>query len=165
MTDIVSPAPARPLLRLVGAFVLAVILPLTACDRGGPGGARSDEKGPRVLELSGDTVKLPDSVHVATVRIDRTKLAELEPPASTVRTGDLLRFISQDAGAHAIAFDGEAMTAEARAFMEKAGQLRSPPFMAEGSTWVISFKDAPAGSYPYRCPTHGVQGTITVTTR
>jgi plastocyanin len=162
----VSPASAGPLLRLAGAFVLAaVLLPSAACDKSGPGGARNDEKGPRVLELAGDTVKLPDSVHVATVRIDRTKLAELEPATSTVRTGDLLRFMAQDAGAHAIAFDGSALSADARAFMERTGQLRSPPFMAEGSTWVVSFKDAPPGTYPYRCPTHGAQGAITVTAR
>jgi plastocyanin len=160
----VSPAPARPLLRLAGAFTCVVVLGLTAgCDRSGS--SRADEKGPRVLELSGDTLKVPDSVRVATVRIDRTKLAELEPAQSTVRTGDLLRFIAQDAGAHAIAFDGDDMSDEARVFMERTGQLRSPPFMAEGSTWVVSFKDAPTGSYPYRCPTHGIQGVITVSAR
>jgi plastocyanin len=160
----VSPAPARPFLRLAGAVVLALALPLAACDSGN-GFAGGDEKGPRVLELAGDTLQVPDSVRVATVRIDRSRLDELDPAESTIRTGDLLRFIAQDAGTHAIAFDGDAMTDEARAFLQKTGQLRSPPFLQKGSTWVMSFKDAPVGRYPYRCPTHGVQGVINVVSR
>lgn len=110
-------------------------------------------------------MKLPDSVHVATVRIDRAKAAELVPATSSVRTGDLLRFISSDAGGHAIAFDGDAMSSEARAFLDRTGQMRSPPFSGGGSTWLVTFAGAPPGSYPYRCPTHGVQGTIVVTAR
>jgi plastocyanin len=161
----VSPAPARPLLRLAGAFVLAALLPLAACEGSKDGKGRADEKGPRELTFGSDTVRLPDSVHVATVRIDRTKAAELEPAETTVRTGDLVRFLSLDAGAHAIAFDGATMASETRAFMERGGQMRSPPFMAAGSSWVVSFKDAPPGAYPFRCPTHGVQGTVTVTAR
>jgi plastocyanin len=141
------------------------MLLLCACDKGGGKDGRTDDKGPRVLELGGDTVDVPDSVRVATVRIARTRVAEMDPAQASVRTGDLLRFMAEDAGAHAIAFDGEGMTPEARAFMEQAGQLRSPPFMAKGSTWVVSFANAPAGSYPFRCPTHGARGVITVTAR
>ena len=151
-------------MRLAGAFVVVALVSSTGCKGGSDAPARS-EKGPREIALSSDTVKLPDSVHVATVRIDRTKSDELEPAASTVRTGDLLRFIASDAGSHAIAFDGEGLSGEARGFLEKTGQMRSPPFMATGSTWVVSFKDAPPGRYAYRCPTHGVQGVITVTQR
>ncbi len=165
MKDFVSPAPARPLLRLAGAFVLALVLPVTACDRGEGGLSKADAKGPRVLELAGGTIAVPDSIRVATVRIDRTKLAELEPAETTIRTGDVLRFIAQDAGAHAIAFDGDGMSEEARSFLETSGQMRSPPFMAAGSKWVVSFDGAPPGSYRFRCPTHGVQGVITVTNR
>lgn len=165
-----SPASAQSHMRRAGAFVfVAVVVGVlgltTACDRPKAGAARSDEKGPRELQLSNDTLQIPDSIHVATIRIDRTKAAELEPATVTVRAGDLLRFISNDAGAHAIAFDGEGMGADARAFLEKSGQMRSPPFLAANATWVVSFKGAPAGKYPYRCPTHGVQGTITVTAR
>ncbi|MEO5511907.1 MAG: plastocyanin/azurin family copper-binding protein [Longimicrobiales bacterium] len=160
-----SPAPARSRKRLVGAFVLAALLLAQGCKNQGSDSSRTDDKGPRVLDLGGDTVNVPDSIRVATVRIDRTRSDELDPAQSNVRTGDLLRFMAQDAGAHAVAFDGDGMSAEARSFLEQSGQMRSPPFMAKGSTWVVSFDKAPPGTYPYRCPTHGVRGTITVTQR
>jgi plastocyanin len=118
-------------MRRAGAFVFALLFVVaTGCDRTKSGGARSDEKGPRELELTNDTLQIPDSIHVATVRIDRSKAAELEPASVNLRTGDLLRFISNDAGAHAIAFNGEGMSAEARDSLEKSGQMRIPPFLA-----------------------------------
>ena len=158
-------------MRRAGFFVRSLLaatlvtVAVTACNRDGDGATRSDGKGPREIALGTDTMQVPDSVRVATVRMDRSKSAEIEPAETTVRTGDLLRFIASDAGAHAIAFDGADMSAEASAFMERTGQMRSPPFMAKGSTWVVTFKDAPAGKYAYRCPTHGDQGVITVTAR
>lgn len=153
-------------MRRAGAFVLFALLCTTACDRSKTAAtAKSDEKGPRSIEFGTDTIHIPDSVHVATVRIDRTKAAELLPAVTSVRTGDVLRFIASDGGAHAIAFDGESMSADARAFLEETGQMRSPPFVATGATWVVSFKGAPPGKYPYHCPTHGVPGTVTVTAR
>ena len=155
-------AAARLCIRLAVTFM--VLTATAACGDRGPASARDDD-GPRVLELNADTVKLPDSVRVATIRIDRTKRDEFEPGAISVRVGDVVRFISSDAGSHAIAFDGDAMAPEARAFLEKTGQLRSPPFLAAESRWVMTFADAPSGEYPFRCPTHGVQGRITVASR
>ena len=77
----------------------------------------------------------------------------------------MVRFISSDAGSHAIAFDGDAMSPDARAFLERTGQLRSPPLLAAESRWVMSFEGAPPGDYPFRCPTHGVRGSIIVNAR
>jgi plastocyanin len=145
------------------AIALALVLMVAACGDRGPGGSR--DRGPRVLELNADTVRLPDSVRVATVRIDRTKRDEFEPGNTTVRVSDVVRFISSDAGSHAVAFDGDAMSPDARAFLERTGQLRSPPLLTAESRWVMSFEGAPPGDYPFRCPTHGVRGTITVTAR
>jgi plastocyanin len=156
-------------MRRAGFFITIVValplLALSACDHDGASLRRSDEKGPREIVLTNDTVKLPDSVHVATVRLDRTKREEIEPAQVTVRTGDLVRFIASDGGAHAIAFDGELLEPNAREFLERTGQMRSPPFVASGARWVVSFKDAPPGKYTYRCPTHGVQAEVMVTAR
>jgi plastocyanin len=156
-------------MRRAGFFFRATLalslFAFSACDHDGPSLSRSDEKGPREIVLGTDTMKLPDSVHVATVRMDRSKRAEITPAQVTVRTGDLVRFIASDAGAHAIAFDGETLEQGAREFLDRTGQMRSPPFVESGSTWVVSFKDAPPGKYSYRCPTHGVQGEVTVTAR
>jgi plastocyanin len=140
--------------------VFALALALAGCQTD-----KADARGPRVLELNADTVQVPDSVRVATIRINRVTAAELAPAAVSLRAGDLLRFIAEDGAAHAIAFDGGAMSAEARSFLEHSGQMRSPPFVEAGATWVVSFKGAPPGVYRFRCPTHHVQGTVTVTAR
>ena len=145
------------------AMAIALVLAASGCGDGGPGGSR--DRGPRVLELNADTVRLPDSVRVATVRIDRTKRDEFEPGTTTIRVSDVVRFISSDAGSHAIAFDGDAMSPDTREFLERTGQLRSPPLLTAESRWVMSFEGAPPGEYPFRCPTHGVRGSITVNAR
>ena len=53
-------------------------------------------------------------------------------------------------------------TPEARAFLEKTGQLRSPPLVTNGASWVITLKDAPLGTYVFRCLNHHDTGQLTV---
>ena len=162
MKYFISPVPARPS-RLAGTFVFLGILLFFACDRNGAG--RGETREPRVLELSTDTVSLPDSILVSTVRMDRSKRPELTPVEVTVRTGDVVRFLATDGSAHALAFDGDSLAAPAREFMERTGQLRSPPLLMKDATWLVSMAGAPPGRYPFRCPTHGAAGAVIVTAR
>ena len=83
----------------------------------------------------------------------------------TVRSGDIVRFEAGDASAHALGFEGTGLSAEARRFLEATGQMRSPPLLAQGNAWVVSFANAPPGEYPYRCATHGAPGRIMVHAR
>lgn len=141
-----------------GALLFPLLL--TGCDRAG-----ETDEGPRVLELLNDTVELAQGVRVHDVAVSRTASGDFDPQAPSAQTGDVVRFISQDAGNHAIAFEGSALSDTARAFLDTTGQLRSPPLITAGSTWIISLDGAPPGVYTFRCATHGSQGQLTVAVR
>jgi plastocyanin len=119
---------------------------------------------PRVLVLGSDTVVLPDSIGLLTVEVGRREdgVHRFEPASATAAPGHIVRFASLDNGSHAIAFDAPALSEEARAFLERTGQLRSPPLMLEGAVWVVNLQDAPPGDYPFTCATHGEHGRITL---
>jgi len=154
------PVPARPLLRSAGTLFLALSIGTAGCDP-----EDQPDTGPRVLQLDSGQLQLPDSVHMAVVQLDRSWPADLEPEHVELRVGDIVRFESLDAAAHALAFDGTQLEPEARRFLEATGQLRSPPLLSAGNAWVVSFAHAPPGEYPYICTTHGAAGRITVRPR
>lgn len=159
-----APAPARLLLRSVGAVAFVVVLG-TGCDRGDARAGEETDLGPRVLQLDSARVDLPDSIRQLVVRLDRSTAADFEPANAALRTGDIVRFEAGDAGGHAIAFDGELLAPEARSWLEATGQLRSPPLVNAGNAWVITFVNAPPGEYPFGCVTHGARGVLTVSAR
>ena len=133
---------------------------VAGCERG-----QREETGPRVLQLDSGQLQLPDSVRMVVVQLDRSLPGDLKPAHVEVRVGDIVRFESRDAAAHALAFDGALLEPGARHFLESTGQLRSPPLLAAGNAWVVSFAQAPPGEYPYVCTTHGGKGRITVQPR
>src|SRR5690606_16119143 len=85
-----------------------------------------------------------------------------EPATASAAPGDIVRFASLDNGSHAIAFDAPALSADARDFLERTGQLRSPPLMVTGAAWVVNLEGAPPGQYPFTCATHGERGSLTI---
>jgi plastocyanin len=148
-------APVRLLVAAGAVLVLA-----TGCDRvrESVGG----DEGPRVLELSHDTIRLAEGVRLHDVVVRRTAQGDFEPATVQARVGDVIRFTADDNGGHALAFDGAALTPEARAWIEGSSQVRSPPLITTGAAWVITLDGAPAGDYPFRCTTHDVAGRLTV---
>lgn len=150
-------APARQYARVGAMLVLAGAL--SACDRV-PG-----VDGPRVLELLNDTIQLADSVRLVEVRVERSADGDFEPASIEVRSGDVIRFTAADRGGHAIAFDGARLDAVAREFLERTGQLRSPPLITADAAWIITLDGAPPGQYPFRCTTHGAGGMLLVSER
>ena len=148
-----SYAPARYLGRRAGAFVCALLL---ACEN-----APLIDQKDRTLELAGDTIELPPGVDLHDVEI-RTgeQHRDFEPRQVQAKPGDYLRFTTQDSRTHALVFD--VSTPELRAFLESTGQLRSPPLVTNGASWVIALKGAPAGNYPFRCLVHNDTGQLTV---
>jgi plastocyanin len=155
------PAPARLLSQLAGAVVLCWLC--AGCDR--TKGEPAAEQGPRVLQLDSTSIALPDSVHLAVITLDRSIRADMDRLNVELRVGDIIRFETRDGGGHAIAFDGVALATRARVWLEHTGQLRSPPLVAAGNAWVVSFEEAPPGDYPFQCVTHGGRGTVRVTPR
>ena len=121
--------------------------------------------GPQMLELDSASLPLPDSIRLVVIHLDRGQAADFAPADVAVRVGDIVRFEAKDAAAHAVAFEGAALSPEARRFLEVAGQMRSPPLVGKGNAWVVSFAHAPTGDYPYRCATHGAPGRVVVRVR
>ncbi|CAN5890319.1 hypothetical protein BH23GEM9_BH23GEM9_01600 [soil metagenome] len=142
-----------------GAVCLLFAALVVSCDR-----AADNDEGPRVLELTHDTIRLEAGVRLAGIEVRREASGEFHPAATEVRQGDVVRFTAGDGGGHAIAFGGQLDPAILE-FLERTGQLRSPPLIAQGSSWVITLDGAPAGEYPFRCTTHNVAGRLTVAPR
>ncbi|MBR9990839.1 MAG: hypothetical protein KFH98_13845 [Gemmatimonadetes bacterium] len=148
-------APVRQLAR---AGALAILVLTAACDNV-PGA------GPRVLELANDTIRLEAGVEIVEVEVRRSADGEFDPAAVEAHTGDVVRFVAGDNGGHAIVFESMALTADVREYLERTGQLRSPPLITTGASWVVTLEGAPAGDYPFRCSTHSVSGRLNVAAR
>jgi plastocyanin len=151
------------LFRRSSILLAMLVLILSACDRVPVIGGGDD--GPRVLELDHDTIRLAGGVRLIDVAVRRQADGNFDPAHVEARQGDVVRFTAADRAGHAIVFVGAGMTADASAFLERTGQMRSPPLITEGSSWVITLEDAPAGEYPFHCTTHDVRGRLTVSAR
>jgi len=145
-------APARLLLAAGAALFLQ-----TGCDRM----RDAVDDGPRVLELSHDTIQLAAGVRLVDVKVVRTAQGDFEPAAIDAKVGDVVRFTADDHGGHALVFDA-AHAGPQREFLERTGQMRSPPLISRGAAWVITLDGAVPGVYRFRCTTHDVPGQITV---
>lgn len=127
-----------------------------ACDR-------PAEESPATLELEHDTIQLAPGVHLVAVAVmTRQDGGEFDPETIPARTGDVVRFTAGDARMHAVAFSADALPPDARAFLERSGQLRGPPMVTAGTQWVIDLDGAPPGTYPLTCTTHGARGRLVV---
>jgi plastocyanin len=135
---------------------------VASCDRV-PGSGT--DAGPRVIELAHDTIRLEASERLVDVQVRREATGDFEPARVHAHAGDYVRFTAKDHAGHAIVFVAEELSVEARAFLERTGQLNSPPLIPVGASWVITLEAAPAGDYPFRCATHDARGVLSVTVR
>lgn len=128
-----------------GAFFILLALLAMACGRDETPESRA------LLELAEDTIQLERGVALAEilVRSGATNAAAFEPDTIRIRTGDVVRFITADRHPHAITFDATQLAPVAEEFLRRTSQLRGPPLITEGSSWIVSFKDAPPGLYPF----------------
>jgi hypothetical protein len=89
-----------------------------------------------------------DRVHVLSLRFGATGEV-VEPDSVVVRAGDWVDFELGDGSPRLVAFALDSMAPENRRFLEEAGARSSPPLVAAGSHWVVSFQEAPPGPYPF----------------
>jgi plastocyanin len=151
-----SSAPARLLNKCAGAFVL--LLFITACDNG------LIDKKDRTLELAADTIDVPAGVDLHDIKVvTDAQSRDFDPVNLKASPGDYVRFTTSDSRTHAIVFDVAAP--EIRKFLESTGQLRSPPLVNNGASWVIALDKAPLGTYVFRCLMHNHSGQLTVAAR
>jgi plastocyanin len=137
-----------------GAFVL-LLLVLTGC-KDSP--FRRETK----LDIGTDTITLAKGVTVHDIVVQSVTGGEFQPAAVEIRTGDVVRFRMEDSRTHVLAFDDAGTPEAVRQLFRTKSQDRSPPLVAKGATWIVSFEAVPAGNYTYRCATHGVSGRVTV---
>lgn len=123
--------------RWYSALSLSSVLLLTACSRAEP----ASESDP---ELQGATA-------VYVVSLSGWGSQE-RPVPDTVRAevGAAVIFQVADWWVHTVQFVAEEMTPAQIGFMESHGRMLSPPLVERGSRFVVSFADAPPGTYPFR---------------
>jgi plastocyanin len=146
-------APARPLKGCVGAFVLLVCL--SSCER-------TPFKRAESLDVGGDTIQLAPGVEVHDVQVRNSTDSDFAPASVDARSGDVVRFTTTDSRTHLIEFDEASLPGNALSLFQSKTQLRSPPLLVQGATWVVSLENAPAGTYTFLCSTHNARGTLTV---
>jgi plastocyanin len=86
----------------------------------------------------------------------------IAPATIQAESGDALVFVVDDRRPHAPTFTVESLSAPVRDYLERTGQLRGPPLVNEGSTWVVLLEDAPPGRYPFHCRSHDAAGVVVV---
>lgn len=146
-------APGR-LSRRSGALFFGLVAALGAagCDA---------VSGGSTITLDSAEVSIDGSVH--DIRITGAGAVDSIAPARVeARPGDAIRFVVDDRRPHAIMFTAERLEAPVREYLESTSQLRGPPLVNEGSSWVVLLEDAVPGRYPFHCRSHDASGEITV---
>ncbi len=157
------PAPGRPRLGRPGAALLCLALAvLAACN----GDRRNTTASKHRLPLGKDTLDLGADVTVHDVRLGGGGAGtSIQPDTVRVLSGDVVRFVAADARGNAVAFEDTALSPAARQFLVSSRQLRGPPLISTGASWVVSLKNAPSGTYPFRSLTRDARGVVVVQAR
>lgn len=120
------------------------------------GGCRDEADLPEplrgVVELDGDAV-----LHTVTLG-GRDEGRRVQPPELRVAPGDAVQFVTADGRPHAIEFGPRGLAPALRSFLDGTDQLTSPPMVNRESRFVVTFRRAPEGVYPFRCRNHPDRG-------
>ena len=116
-----------------------------------------------VVQLDDGEVQLPEGSTRHDVRLEGVGAQTEVAPAEVGATpGDAVAFIAADAVTHSVVFLADRLDSAQVAFLESSGQMRGPPMLSEGASWIVSLKDAPLGDYLFACAFHGGQGVVRV---
>ncbi len=116
---------------------------------------------PELAEALGLPASTPVHRVVLTGQRESTRVL---PREVRIRDGDLVQFVALDRRVYAIRFELGSMSPEAREFLVGTRQEGSPPLASEGARFVLSFREAPAGRYPFTVEGYGdgVPGAVVV---
>lgn len=117
--------------------------------------------GGETIELDGTQISIDGTAHQ--VRITGAGGTDsIAPSTIEASPGDAVRFVA-DRRPHALTFAVDALEAPVREYLDRTGQLRGPPLVNEGASWVVLLEDAPPGRYPFYCRSHDASGELIVT--
>jgi len=157
-------APGCPRVGRPGALLLWLVCAaaLVACGGEGRSAAASRHR----LPLGRDTLDLGSDITVHEVRLGGTGPGtSIQPETVRAFTGDVVRFVAADSRGNAVAFQDTALPVPARQFLVSSRLLRGPPLISTGASWVVSLKNAPPGTYPFRSLTREARGVLVVAPR
>ncbi|MBW3535153.1 MAG: hypothetical protein KY453_08055 [Gemmatimonadetes bacterium] len=127
---------------LTALAALTCVLAAGACERSDPELQPDD--------LLRDSLGLGDADRVHTVRISTEADRERAEPATVeIVPGDLVQFMTEDRRPHTVAFLMDSLPDAEAAFLRGGAQEGSPPLVDPESRFLVSFRDAPEGRYPF----------------
>ena len=116
-----------------------------------------------VVRLDEGEVQLPAGARRHDVQLEGVDAQqEVQPAAVDAQSGDAISFNAADGITHSIVFLADQIDSAQAGFLDRTGQMRGPPLLSEGSTWIVSLSEAPAGEYRFACALHGGTGVIRV---
>jgi plastocyanin len=140
-----------------GVFAsLLVALTIVGCEAVAGGGGATIQLDTAEVQL-GDGTQVHDFVIAGVADAD-----SIAPSGVRARVGDAVRFTTEDHRTHAIAFEADRLDPAIRAYLDRTNQLRGPPLVNRGASWVVVLEDAPPGRYPFLCRTHDARGVVVV---
>ena len=101
---------------------------------------------------------LTDYDEVYQISITGGAVEVAEPAETTVEGGAYVEFVTTDWLVHEIIFEIDGLAPEAQDFLERTDQVASPPLLRLDSRFVLDFREAPAGRYPYAVEGSGASG-------
>lgn len=106
-----------------------------------------------------DSLAIPPEVTIHRITLGGRGAAEhVVPTRIDVAPGDVVQFLNVDRRIHTVSFEVDSLGAEGRRFLTETAQLESPPLLTAGSRFVVTFRDAPSGVYPFRSEGPGGSG-------
>ena len=130
---------------------------------GSSSGCRSDVNQNPPDEMLRDTLGLTEEDRVFRIEVSAAESRELAlPQVVRIAPGSWVEFFVADHRIHAIGFELSRLTSGQADFLTGTGQDASPPLVALGSRFVVSFKDAPPGRYPFVLEGSGSPGRGTI---
>ncbi|MDT8341288.1 MAG: hypothetical protein RQ751_07225 [Longimicrobiales bacterium] len=142
-----------------GAVTAGVLAFAAAC---GP----APEEGPAPAQIVADSLGLGPGERVHEVRIlHRNGRERAEPDSLEVRPGDRVDFTGADGRARVVTFPRAGVAAAPRDFLDGSAVHRSPPLLGRDVHWVVPFRAAPEGRYPFTVSGSGADGAGVVIVR
>lgn len=110
-------------------------------------------------QLLRDSLGLGDDDVVRRIHVRAIgNLETVSPARLAIESGSYVEFVSTDRRIHWVRFELDSLEAEAADFLRSGSQEESPPLVNRESRFVVTFRDAPDGRYPYVVQGNGGAG-------